>query len=185
MDIGMEFETTIRMLFGKKKAYQIAGTETQWRERRRWLLKAVRKMMRDANRLDTIPQHKRMLLAELEAVSGRLVQSREISWSLAYRLLRVSMSLLGYVPDGARCYTPIFCQTPNQYYTAAILTGGDALQHYYDRKNAIAIRGKIVIDLIQQGLDTFTISLVLNTTEYEVKRLRSSSHRLKSAIKPE
>ena len=45
------------------------------------------------------------------------------------------------------------------------------MQDYYDKKNAIAVRRSVVQNLKLQGLDDYKIALVLNITEYQVKKL--------------
>ena len=47
------------------------------------------------------------------------------------------------------------------------------MQDYYDKKNAIAIRRSVIQRLKSQGLDNYKIGLVLNITEYEVRKLSS------------
>lgn len=177
MDTAMRFETTMRLLFGEK-AYQIAGTEANPKHRREWLQKAVREMMRVVNTLDTTPRHKQLLMAELEAITELLKGTKEASWDLVYRLFRLSFRLLGFdYVQGTKCHTPVYYQTPNQYFTSQLLGGGDPMQDYYDKKNAISIRQSIIKNLKAQGLDDFKVSLVLNTTEHEVKKLRSNPTR--------
>lgn len=174
MDAAMRFETTMRLLFGEK-AYQIAGTEANPKHRREWLQRAVREILRVVNSLDTTPRHKQMLMAELEAISELLKGAKEASWDLVYRLFRLSFRLLGFdYVQGAKCHTPVYCQMPNQYFTSQLLGGGDPMQDYQDKKDAISVRKSIVKDLKAQGFDDFKISLVLNSTEHEVKKLRSN-----------
>jgi hypothetical protein len=174
MDTGMHFETTMRLLFGEK-AYQIAGTEANPKHRREWLQRAVRELLCTINTLDTTPRHKQMLMTELEVIADLLKGAKEASWELVYRFLRLSSRLIGFdYVQGARCHTPVYYQSSNQYFTSQILDGGDPMQDYYDKKNAISVRQSIVKDLKAKGFDDFKISLVLNTTEYEVKKLRSN-----------
>ena len=52
------------------------------------------------------------------------------------------------------------------------------MRDHLDKQNAVLIRQRVVEDLKEQGFDDFKISLVLNTTEYQVKQLRSG-HPLK------
>lgn len=47
------------------------------------------------------------------------------------------------------------------------------MQSYHDKRDAISVRRTVIEDLKSKGFDDFKISLVLNTTEYEVKQLRS------------
>ena len=172
MDTSMDFELTMRMLFGDK-AYQIASQEAHPTHRRKWIGKAVKQLLRDADKFDTTVRHKKMLLADLEAISNMLKGVKEPSWSIIYRLLRVCVRLFGYdFPHGARCHTPAYWQNSSQHYTAEIFQGGDAMLDYYDEQDTISVRQTVVMDLKKQGLSDFKIALVLNTTEYAVKQLR-------------
>jgi len=174
MDTGMEFEVAMRLLFGEK-AYHIAGSELNPASRREWLQKPVRKLLRVVNDLDTTPRHKQVLMSELEAVSKLLKGAEDPSWELVYRLLRLIMQLLGYdFLRGSRCHTVTYHQTPEQHRTSVVLNGGDPMQIYYDQKNAVAVRQQVIERLKREGLDDFKISLVLNTTEYEVKQVRAT-----------
>ena len=49
------------------------------------------------------------------------------------------------------------------------------MQDYYDKKNAIAVRRHVVAHLKDQGLSDYRVALVLNTTEYEVKKLKAAA----------
>lgn len=172
MEIAMVFEMTMRILFGDK-AYHIAGAERHPTHRRNWLQKATRKLMRNINDLDTTLRHKQMLMAEAESISKLLKAAKEPSWGLIYRFFRLTSRLLGYDSvRGMRCHSLLYWQSPEQYYTAHYFKGGDVMQNYYDQKDAISIRRSIVEDLKSKGFDDFKISMVLNTSEYEVKRLR-------------
>jgi hypothetical protein len=46
------------------------------------------------------------------------------------------------------------------------------LQYYNDKINSVSVRKKLVCQLKDEGLSDFQISLVLNTSEYQVKKLR-------------
>lgn len=174
MDTGIHFEITMRLLFGET-AYQIASTESNPKHRREWLQKSVRRLLRLVDSLDTTPRHKQMLMAELEEIAGSLKRTNDPSWDLVYRLFRLCFRLFGYdFVRGARCHTPVYYQTPDQHFTTLLLAGGDGSQDYQDKRNAIAIRESLVKELRGRGMDDFKISLVLNISEHEVKKLRSN-----------
>jgi hypothetical protein len=174
MNTAMQFERTMMLLFGDD-AYQIASQEANPTHRLQWLQKSIKNLMRLVNTLDTTPHHKQVLMTELESISHLLKGAKESSWDLVYSLLRLSFSLLGFgYARGAKCHTPIYYQTTNQYYTAHILRGGDVMQDYNDRKDAVSVRRSVVEDLKKKGLDDFKVSLVLHTSEYEIKQLRSN-----------
>lgn len=175
MDTAMDFELTMRLLFGDS-AYHIAGSEANPASRRNWLQKAVKSLLRHIDDLDTTDRHKKMLMTELEAVSRLLKRAKEPSWAIIYRMFRFSIRLIGFdYVRGARCHTPSYWQTVEQRHTAHILEGGDVMQHCYDRNDAISIRRAVVENLTTQGLTNFKIALVLNTTEYQIKKLRSET----------
>lgn len=174
MDNAMEFEITMRLLFGDN-AYQIASSEANPTHRREWLRRAIRKLTRTINNLDTTVRHKQMLMVEAEGISQLLKRAKEPSWELIYCFFRLASRLLGYdFVRGARCHSPLYWQSPEQHHTTHVFSGGDVMQDYYDRKDAISVRRSVVEDLKAKGFDDFKISLVLNITEYEVKQLRSN-----------
>ncbi len=116
-----------------------------------------------------------MLMGELEAIAELLNGANEPSWDLVYRFFRFSFRLLGFdYVKGAKCHTPTYWQTPNQHFTTQLLSGADPQQDYYDKKNAMSLRQSIANDLKAKAFDDFKISLVLNTTEHEIKKLRSN-----------
>jgi hypothetical protein len=173
MDMGKYFENTIRVLLGDK-ADNYACSENNPKHRSKWLQEAICKITRDVNELDTNPSHKKLMMNQLDEISQLLIGIQEPSWELIYRFLRLVSMLLGYEKIGrGKCYSHVYWQTPEQCYFANICNGGDVRQHNIDKQDAISIRQSIVGDLKSKGHNDFKISLVLNTTEKEVKQLRS------------
>lgn len=172
MDTPMDFELTMRLIFGKK-AYHIAGAESDPVNRRQWLKKAIRRLLRHVDDLDTTVRHKQMLMSDIDELLAQLKSIKEPSWAIVYRLLRLCFRLFGYdYVRGAKCHTPVYWQTEGQYYTSHILEGGDVMEDVSDKNDAISVRHDVVMSLNNQGLSDFKIALVLNTTEYAVKQLR-------------
>lgn len=168
----MEFEMTVRMVLGDK-AYHIADFHSSASGRREWLTKVLRELTKDIDALDTTVRHKQMLMGEVEAVSALLKQEDDSSWSLVYRFLRLVSRLLGYdYVSGARCHSLAYWQTAGQNLNAIVFSGGDVMQDYYDKKNVIATRLSVVESLKAQGLSDYRIAVILNTTEYQIKKLR-------------
>ena len=175
MDVAMDFEITMRLLFGEK-AYHIADQHGSTKGRRAWLTKAIEMLTREIDTLDTTVRHKQMLMGELEAIADLVKRESEPSWDIVYRFLRLASRLLGFdYVRGARCHTPTYWQTPAQNLNSVVFEGGDIMQDYYDKKNAIAVRRSVVQDLKSQGLNDYKIALVLNITEYQVKKLRAAT----------
>jgi hypothetical protein len=176
MDTGMYFEMTMRLLFGDKTAYHIADSEMNPARRRVWLQRTVRKFMLLVDNLDTTPSHKSRMMTDLETIANSLKGVREPSWTLVYGLLHLCMHVLGFDSEfGVTCHTLAYWQTPAQHqHTRPRPAEGLIMQNLSDRQDVISLRRAIVADLNSKGLDDFKIALVLHTSEYEVKNLRST-----------
>lgn len=175
MEIGYEmlFETTIRTFLGDK-AYHIAGQAHNEKHRKEWYRKALKKIIIKVQSIDTSTKHKEQLSLWSERALDILGERnfRETEFSLY--LLRLTGALIGFVGvRGLTIATPMYYQTPNQYYTEAIISGGDVMQNYHDQKTSVSIRKKLVAQLKEEGLNDFQISLVFNTSEYQVKKLKN------------
>ncbi len=169
---GMKFEMTVRLFFGDK-AYQIAGQERTAKYRAEWLAKIGKVLLKQIDEIDTTPRHKQMLMTEAESFWKDVRLVKADPWSLVYTLVRLCGRLLGYdFVRGVKVHTPTYYQTCEQYYSTATIQGAEALQSYYDKKDTISIRRSIVEQLKEQGFSDFKIALVLNISEYEVKKLR-------------
>ncbi|UZD55825.1 hypothetical protein [Caldimonas aquatica] len=169
----MEFEMTFRLIFGDR-AKCIEGQQQIAKSRVMWLRKALSKIESELAALDTTERHKQMLLGELEAAREAVDARQEVQWSLVYSLLRLVGRLLGYdFVRGAKCHTATYWQTVPQNLNSVVFQGGDIMQDYYDKKNAIAIRREVVAHLKKQGLSDYRVALVLNTTEHEIKKLKN------------
>ena len=168
----MDFEITVRLFLGDK-AYHIAGQENQDKYRREWLLKSAKKVLQSVDDLETTTRHKQMLMTDAEKLIQSLKGKIRSPWISVYRLFRLCERLLGFdFVRGSIVHTPIYHQTREQYYTSQILEGGDALQDYYDQKDAVSMRKGLAEQLKKEGLTDFKIALVLNTTEYQIKKMR-------------
>jgi|GEM_PF-1535991 len=169
----MLFETTVRIFLGND-AYHIAGQAHSEKSRKTWYTKVVKKIIKGVQGIDTTTRHMEHMSHCCEQLLKVLKEKpfRESEFSMY--LLRLVGALLGF--DGLRgsvLHTPFYCQTPSQYYTERMLFDRvDVMEDHYDRKNATNIRKDVVNQLKSQGLTDFQISLVLKTTEYEVKKLR-------------
>lgn len=175
MDPGYEilFETTIRTFLGDE-AYHIAGQVHNEKHRKEWYRKALKKIIAKIQDIDTSTKHKEQLALWSERALDVLRDRNFRETEFALYLLRLTGALLGFVGvRGANIATPMYYQTPEQHYTEVILGGGDAMQDYYDQKNSVSVRRKIILQLKEEGLSDFQISLALNISEYQVKKLRN------------
>jgi len=171
---ALDFEYMVRLFLGPK-ADHIASCETNERNRRSWLQKVIKRMLKQIDSIDTTTRHKQILLAEVDSLYRRMKSQIASPWDINYSLFRLCGLLLGFDSiRGVVLHTPVYHQTKAQYYGENIMEGGDPLLNYYDEKDAIAIRKRLVDELKEKGLDDFKIALVLNITEYQVKKLRKN-----------
>lgn len=114
-----------------------------------------------------------MLLGEATRIAELVKRAKEPTWSMIYSLLRLVSRLLGYdYLRSAKCHTLEYWQSTPQHHNTVVFEGGDIMQDYYDRKNAIALRQFAASTLRSAGHSEHMIALALNTTEYEFRKLK-------------
>ena len=167
---GMEFELSMRILFGDKASH-IAGQHLDPVDRRKWLTKALREVTKRVDDIATTVRHKKMMVGEVAFCLASL-KGGEPPWSLVYGLLRLVLRLLGYdYMRAARCHTVEYWQEQNQRFTTQLLDGEGGSQQYYERDNAIALRQRVARQLRADGHDDYMVGLVLGVSEYQARRL--------------
>ncbi len=172
MDIGLDFERMLTGAFGQE-AYQTASQEASPRTRRTWLIKTFRFISERIDGMDTPDQHKALLLDEVDSAAQSLTLNGTPSWGTIYRLVALSVKLLG-VAGGTSYFTPSYWRSSAQYYQQQLREGGYEEASQSDRNNAVAIRYALVQQLKSAGHDDFKIGLIMNMSESSVKKLRSS-----------
>ena len=172
IDQGMDLELALRLFLGKK-AYHSASAESYVTSKLKWLQKVAKRIILRIDELDTTTRHKQMLASEAERFLEKVNSSKVSAWEVVYVLLRLCGRLLGFdYLSGSIVHTPVYYQSHSQYYTSHILQGGDVMQDYYDQKDMVSARKRIVKQLKEEGLSDFKIALILNTSEYQIKKLR-------------
>jgi hypothetical protein len=170
----MDFEHAMWLLFGKE-AYGIASLEEDPSSRREWLLKAIKRLIKEATHIDSTVRHREVLVVELQQLRENVRASTDPDWHSFYVLLSIVIRLFGYdYGNGERLHTPIYVQDASQHYDSAIAQGKKYDEYRKHQENVISIRRQLVKGLFEKGYDTFTISLIMNCSEYEVKKLRST-----------
>lgn len=176
MIIEMQFEMAMRMLFGKN-ADNIADEHFVIKDRRKWLKKVGRKLTKEIDNLDTKERHKEKMLSDLIFIAELLNKDKEPSWSLVYRFIELISRLLGFDTNlGTTCFSPVYWQTKDQYEKTILLESKD-IQEFENKLhdeyiNVVNLRRSIVKNLKEQGVNDYTIALVLNTSEHKVKKIR-------------
>jgi hypothetical protein len=174
MDPGYEmlFETTIRSFLGDK-AFHIAGQVHTAKSRKDWYRKAIKKVIHKVSDIESSTKHKEQLYYWSERALKSLNERPFNETVLTLCLLRLVGSLIGYF--GLKPYniaTPAYFQTPPQHYTEIIAGGGDVMQDYYDMKSSLETKRRLILQLKEEGMTDFDISLVFNVSEYEIGKLR-------------
>jgi len=167
----MHFETMLMMFFGDK-AYQTAGQHTAPKHRRDWLRKVLRVVMQSVDKIETTTRHKQALMSKAESASEAIGATDNPSWEFVYDLIGLIGSLLGYYSIKAkRPHTPTYWQTEEQAFTSAILDGSETESAFRsERDDAVTVRSGVVRQLKERGMSDFKIALVMNTTEYDIKK---------------
>ncbi|HOY70633.1 MAG TPA: hypothetical protein PL131_04710 [Methylotenera sp.] len=166
----IHFEMTMRSILGDE-ADHIASQARDKTFRKKWYEKALKRLLVQVAQIDTTTKHKESLTTWSECALKAATECDE--QKLLMYVLRLSAVLLGFAGvRGSVLYIPIYSQNNDQYYTEVIMQGGDPMQDYYDKKNNVALRRGLVLQLKEQGFTDFKISQVLNITEYQVKKLR-------------
>ena len=172
-DDSMEFELAMRQFFGDK-AYQIAGLAGFGDNLsvKKWLLKAIKQIFKDVNKLDTTSRHKEMMIGDIERLEKE-VKKWKNPWSIIYRLFFLCSRFLGYdYVKGITYNTPFYYQTPNQYYKTLSYQGKNSLQEIQkDEKNFKEKQREIISILKREHYNDFKIAMILNTSEYEIKKI--------------
>lgn len=174
-DLDMFFEITIRSFLGDK-AYGIAGTLYSEKNKKQWYKQVIKKIIKQIHEIDTTTRHKQRLETLCNRSLGTLKKRGNNDYEFLTCMLRLVGLLLGFTSStkGSILTNPIYHQMPEQYYTEESLNDGDEMQSYNDKRNTIAERQKIVKELNKQGKTDFELSLIFNTTEYQIKKLRKN-----------
>jgi len=172
-DATLEFERTLQLMVGDR-AYQSAGEEGNATARRARLRELCKLLSRHITELDTTVRHRERLLAEIQYFDHCLKANDNPSREMLYVLLRLVGRLLGHdYYGGVRPHTPIYVQSEDQRFTTALSENDEGPELFAALKgNAMTLRRDIVRSLKEKGIDDFTIALVLNTSECQVKKLR-------------
>lgn len=169
--MDLDFETTMKQFCGDK-AWHIEDSFSNPTEFRKWLRKCISIAKKKVDKLDTTTRHKEMLMRDIEKLDERIKNNEDPKYIILASFSLISR-LLGFdYCKGACLNTPFYYQEPGQHYTQLILEGGDVMQNYYDQKNLVSIRKKVYKHLKDKGLSDFKIAQVMNTTEYQVKKLK-------------
>ena len=165
----MLFETTIRSFLGDK-ALHVASHVHSETQRRKWYRKVLKKVVREMQTLDSSTLHKEEIVKWSEKALVSLSEQPPNDGRFTLCLLRLLGSLLGFV--GLKPYriaTLAYFQTRSQEFTEQLVRGDGNVEDRHE--STLSIRREIIGQLRDEGRTYFEISLVLNSSEYHVKKL--------------
>ncbi|BBO74376.1 hypothetical protein DSCW_17930 [Desulfosarcina widdelii] len=170
----LHFEMTMRSFLGNK-ADHIAGQAYSPQVRKKWYRKALLKAQKQIMSIDTSTSHREQLNTWCEAALKVLGERKLDEYKLLIYLFRLISALLGFRGlKGVTLYSAFFWQNKGQYYTEQLNSVADPMIDYYDIENSVSIRKELVKELKERGLSDFKIAQVLNTTEYQVKKMKNN-----------
>ena len=167
--LDMLFETTIRSFLGEK-AFHVASQVHSETRRRAWYREVLKKVVREAHRVDSSTLHQEAIVTSSEQALASLKARplNEVRFTLY--LLRLLGALLGFVHlRPYRIATLAYFQTPSQEFTEQIVRGDGTVDDHHE--STLSVRRRLIGQLKGEGRTYFQISLILNTTEYQVKKL--------------
>jgi hypothetical protein len=166
------------MLFFGNQGHQTASQSGTPKFRREWLKRILRLVLKAMDKVETTPRHKQVLMASAERAIEDVGRDDRPTWTLVYDLLMIIGRLLGFdLGQGGRMHTISYWQTQGQYYTSNLLLGGDVMQSYDDKLDAVSVRQRVIQQLKSEDHSDFKIALVMNTTEHQVQQLRRDTHK--------
>lgn len=124
--------------------------------------------------IDTTTSHKKKILSEIERLKEDLREKEIDSWLFVVHLFSFISRLLGFdFLKGFICNNLTYWQNTDQFYSELIFDEGDVMQDHYDKKNVILLQIKLYKNLKKEGHSDFKIAQILNTSEYQVKKLKN------------
>jgi hypothetical protein len=170
-EYGTEFEFCMRCVFGDE-AYQIAGSCLNDDYRSQWVERFLKKLISNAQELDTTQKHRERISYLLEALKKQNWKGEDASWAIVFDLLATIAELLGYEGvKGHRTYLPMYWQEMQTHLDVGNERGqGEQLQQQF--MSAAARRVEILRYLKNQGITDFEVAMAMKTSESEVKKLK-------------
>ena len=173
-DYSMQFEIAIRH-FLVEEANHIADFAGNPKMVKKYFIKVARKIIKDVSRIDTNPRHKSILMLHAESLLKQIKNDHE-GLPLTLKFLSLVSSLLGYdFLDGKPFHNILFWQDNKEYFETFFKMQKGNVSEYFERKdNLWKDRYNLIKDLKNKGYDNFQLSIIFNTTEYDIiKTLKS------------
>lgn len=155
----LHFEMVMRSILGEK-AEHISMQATSVADRRRWFVKALKKLVSLVDSRDTSTPHKESLLV---SATGALdaIEKKKNEQLLLMNLLQLCARLMGfYGVRGSVLYTPVYSQNDSQRLTEVIFRERDDSRFYSAKRNSVATRRRLVDQLLTEGFPRLAVPVL-------------------------
>lgn len=179
-EYSMQFEIAVRHFLGED-AYHIADLAGNPKLVKKYFKRVGQKIIKDVAKIDTNPRHKSLLLHHAEKLLEQIENEHE-GFPLILNFFGLVSCLLGYdFLDGKPFYNVLFWQNNQQYFdTFFKMQKGKASEYLEQKDNLWKERNNIISELKNKGYDNFQLSIIFNTTEYDITKTLKSFQRNKS-----
>ncbi len=170
-DYPMVYELAIRRFLGEA-AYHTADEASDIKTNKKRWQQVIRRIYTRIQKLDTTTQHREAMFFELE----RLEQSIKYSDN-PNEVVAILFSLIGRIlgflgVDGEISHESFYYQKPFVRFNWEATQDKTSYEIYKEyRKNTVAKQKEIIQQLKKEGYDEFKIALILNTSEYMIKKI--------------
>ncbi len=167
---SLSFEHLLRLVVGKSK-YQSASLANQEIFVVKELIGLIKILRKDTCTMDTTSKHRELLISQFDILEKQLKRKENV-WEIIFTLFYIISKLYGYLyVDCSKIFTPVYWQTKTQYFHENIIQGIRWEEIYKNEQNVISKKIEIIKKLKREGLSSYQISLVLNVSEYEIKKI--------------
>lgn len=167
---SMKFELAMLLLLGSDASH-IAGFAINETIVKKWLRRAIRTIIIDVNNIETTMRHKEMLILDLNSLD-ELIKTNGNIWEIIFSFFELIGRLLGYdYSNGNKLLTPVYIQSRHQDFWSGLYSGKTYQEIDKIKNNLIGKRKKIVQKLKKENYSDFEISIIMDTTEYKIKKI--------------
>jgi hypothetical protein len=173
---SIDFEFVLMRFLGHK-GYGLAGMYHNDKAVKKELLKVISKIRKQVDVIDTSNRHKEMLFATVDSVEKSLKQDPVNEYkNLSMEIFKLSSLLFGFTTlEGKFSHEVMYWQGTNAYLSeSSEFQKGKNLSDVFlnNEHNVIALRKEVLEHLKSKNVNDNVIAQVLNTTEYQIKRLK-------------